>query len=158
MELEATTLIRRRTASRPTPWRNTTWPTTCMCSPCHQSTVYVHPPSRWPACLSVLYRFFLMYLINKDETEHTGQVSLSVGLCVRGTKCLTFCSHSFQLAVSSFLPLSWFLLSSVPGVICVEDVPGASVGLLPCWGLFQEAIWGSACITILLQFVGLITY
>lgn len=26
------------------------------------------------ACLSFLCRFFLMYLINKDETEHTGQV------------------------------------------------------------------------------------
>lgn len=24
----------------------------------------------------LLFRFFLMYLINKDETEHTGQVSL----------------------------------------------------------------------------------
>lgn len=29
---------------------------------------------RKQTCLSFLCRFFLMYLINKDETEHTGQV------------------------------------------------------------------------------------
>lgn len=26
--------------------------------------------------MCLLFRFFLMYLINKDETEHTGQVRL----------------------------------------------------------------------------------
>jgi hypothetical protein len=32
----------------------------------------------------------------------------------------------------------------LPGVVCVEDVPGAKLGLLPCWGLLQEAVWGPA--------------
>lgn len=27
------------------------------------------------------FRFFLMYLVNKDETEHTGQVSLPFLFC-----------------------------------------------------------------------------
>lgn len=82
----------------------------------------------------LLFRFFLMYLINKDETEHTGQVSVEYFMC--------------------FLPFFFFFyltLSSCPsvrppvlGVICVEDVPRALLGFLPSWWLFQEAIWGSA--------------
>lgn len=34
----------------------------------------LHVGDKKQACLSFLCRFFLMYLINKDETEHTGQV------------------------------------------------------------------------------------
>lgn len=33
--------------------------------------VYLH----FQSCALSSFRFFLMYLINKDETEHTGQVS-----------------------------------------------------------------------------------
>lgn len=29
----------------------------------------------------VCFRFFVMYLINKDETEHTGQVNQLISLC-----------------------------------------------------------------------------
>lgn len=41
---------------------------------CHSVYMYV---CKWANIkMHVFYRFFLMYLINKDETEHTGQVSL----------------------------------------------------------------------------------
>lgn len=95
------------------------------------------------------FRFFLMYLINKDETEHTGQVSLD---CF-ATGVLFYYQDSYWLITKS-APLSFcvhtplvlvlVLTSSVLGVIRVEDVPGALLGLLPCWWLFQKAIWGSA--------------
>lgn len=72
-----------------------------------------------------------MYLINKDETEHTGQVGITV--------------HRPPYFV--ILPPFLFTLSafSVPvGILCVENVPGAMLGLLPSWRLFQKAIRGSA--------------
>lgn len=75
--------------------------------------------------MCLLFRFFLMYLINKDETEHTGQV--------RFKHFWVFFFH-FQFLISLF---SCF---SVSGVIRVEDVPGAVLGLFPCWRLFQKAI------------------
>lgn len=65
-----------------------------------------------------------MYLINKDETEHTGQVGPTLSqLLVPRTQ-----------AVFDVLP------PSVLGVVRVEDVPGALLGLLPRWRLFQEAV------------------
>lgn len=33
--------------------------------------------------LYVYFRFFLMYLINKDETEHTGQVIHPAAVCLQ---------------------------------------------------------------------------
>lgn len=65
-------------------------------------------------------RFFLMYLINKDETEHTGQV----GVILRRS--------TYFVLLSPFLfPFSSF---SVPvGILCVENVPGALLGFLPSW-------------------------
>lgn len=75
------------------------------------------------------FRFFLMYLINKDETEHTGQVSLDSWY------------HSFRTEkISKRLSLKAHITFSVSGVICVEDVPRALLGFLPCWRLFQKAI------------------
>lgn len=76
------------------------------------------------------FRFFLMYLINKDETEHTGQVRL---------KYFGFFFFHFQFlthSVSSCFPAL--------GVIRVEDVSRALLGLFPSWWLFQKAIRGSA--------------
>lgn len=32
-------------------------------------------------CVCLYFRFFVMYLINKDETEHTGQVKQLISLC-----------------------------------------------------------------------------
>lgn len=59
-----------------------------------------------------------MYLINKDETEHTGQVRL---------KYLGFFFFHFQ-----FLTVC-VLLFHVLGVIRVEDVSRALLGLFPSW-------------------------
>lgn len=68
-----------------------------------------------------------MYLINKDETEHTGQVSLiSLNTVL-----------SLLLSTSCVMPFEFL---SCLGVVCVEDVPGALLGLFPCWRLFQKAI------------------
>lgn len=74
---------------------------------------------------SLLFRFFLMYLINKDETEHTGQVRLRY-LWV----CLFFPSFSVSNQPGFFF---CFVCFSVLGVIRVEDVPGALLGLFPRW-------------------------
>lgn len=68
-----------------------------------------------------------MYLINKDETEHTGQVGLDLWLCLPA-------SGAERQTVSHALPLS------VLGIICVEDVPRALLGLLSCWRLFQKTV------------------
>ncbi|CAG00547.1 unnamed protein product, partial [Tetraodon nigroviridis] len=70
------------------------------------------------------YMFFLMYLINKDETEHTGQVRLK--------HFWVFFFH-FQFLISLF---SCF---SVSGVIRVEDVPGAVLGLLSLLATVSES-------------------
>lgn len=40
---------------------------------------------RFDTCVFVFFRFFVMYLINKDETEHTGQVNTSLS-CNFGNK------------------------------------------------------------------------
>lgn len=76
------------------------------------------------------FRFFLMYLINKDETEHTGQVSVDSWYhsfrTEKISKCLSVKAHAITFSAS--------------GVIRVEDVPRALLGLLPCWRLFQKAI------------------
>lgn len=80
-------------------------------------------------------RFFLMYLINKDETEHTGQVRI----CTDYFQCV-FRYWIYKTLKRSFVVVGCLL----SGVICLEDVPGAVLGLLPCWRLFQEAVWGSA--------------
>lgn len=40
-----------------------------------------------------------------------------------------------------------FLRLCVSGVLRVEAVPGAMLGLLPCWRLLPEAVRGSAWIT-----------
>lgn len=47
----------------------------------------------------ILFRFFLMYLINKDETEHTGQVSNCFLYCFKTSFFISF-SSSFQTASS----------------------------------------------------------
>lgn len=71
-----------------------------------------------------------MYLINKDETEHTGQVSLH------------FWYHGFSTEkISKCLsPKARAITFCVSGVVRVEDVPRALLGFLPCWRLFQKAI------------------
>lgn len=74
--LGMTTLTGRLTGLKPTPYKSTTWLTTCGCS---------NENRQWPkfemfqlflitSLCPPVCRFFLMYLINKDETEHTGQV------------------------------------------------------------------------------------
>lgn len=76
--------------------------------------------------LAVLHRFFLMYLINKDETEHTGQVSVSKSLSLcEPLMCL--CNTLNNVPSTPSLP---------SGVLCMEDVPGEMLGLLPSWRLF----------------------
>lgn len=128
-------------------WYNTTWLWNPHFRWAQPGQLHVSVP---PLCYSVrmykwentnmwvLFRFFLMYLINKDETEHTGQVSLNCFITV----FLIVVLFSFQFLVSccEFL----FLHPLFLGVVRVEDVPGALLGLLPCWRLFQKAIWGSA--------------
>lgn len=117
---------------------------------CHSVYMYV---CKWANInMQVFYRFFLMYLINKDETEHTGQVSLIRFITVFFFFLLLLrfpltenriCY--FQCLVPCCIRLwNLVLTSSVLGVIRLEDVPGALLGLLPCWRLFQKAIWGSA--------------
>lgn len=83
--LGTTTLTGRLTGLKPTPYKSTTWLTTCECSTKHKMTeritfevflIYsrsiIHNTRK--AATFHVCRFFLMYLINKDETEHTGQV------------------------------------------------------------------------------------
>lgn len=98
--------------------------------------------------LCFCFRFFLMYLINKDETEHTGQVSkyrdwFKTNIDVSKTKVqaslVFFGIVNFE---SRYSPT----LHHFSGVIRVEDVPGTMLGLLPCWRLLQEAVWGPAWI------------
>lgn len=81
--------------------------------------------------VSPLDRFFLMYLINKDETEHTGQVRW------RSKPVL---SNKTKMTIKVMLPLCFFRFST--GVLCMEDVSGEMLGLLPCWRLFPQTIRG----------------
>lgn len=83
-----------------------------------------------------------MYLINKDETEHTGQVSLITFIKFSTDWRYRVCS--FHFLISCCVVWNAVLTFSVSGVICLEDVPGALLGLLSCWRLFQKAVWGSA--------------
>lgn len=87
-----------------------------------------------------------MYLINKDETEHTGQVRGCHGRTVGGD--VDFSNKvSQQVAVQSSHPHQASedmtnLLFPTPtlGVLCVEDVPREMLGLLPGWGLFPQTV------------------
>ncbi len=65
-----------------------------------------------------------MYLINKDDTEHTGQV--------RHVKMFITDKHKKQSKYNRRV--------CVTGIIRVEDVPGEMLGFLPCWRLLQKTI------------------
>lgn len=98
--------------------------------------------------LCFCFRFFLMYLINKDETEHTGQVSkyrdwFETNIDVSKTKVQ---ASLVFFGIVNFESRHSPTLHHFSGVICVEDVPGTMLGLLPCWRLLQEAVWGPAWI------------
>jgi hypothetical protein len=90
------------------------------------------------SCLAILLdRFFLMYLINKDETEHTGQVwSLSPFCPLSPEKMLLVISGTKGYYILTRLFVCLLRL----GVIRVEDVPGEAMGLFPRWRLFQKAV------------------
>lgn len=84
-----------------------------------------------------------MYLVNKDETEHTGQVRLHLHLVFIYTQALFICSFKHF----PFFQVCWKSVSvffSSTGIICVEDVSGAMLGFLSGWRLFQETVWGPA--------------
>lgn len=79
--LEVTTLTQLHMALRPTRSMSTTWPITCERT---SGSKWIHVPfvcakmkKKKKINASSFFRFFLMYLINKDETEHTGQVSVT---------------------------------------------------------------------------------
>lgn len=63
------------------------------------------------------FRFFLMYLINKDETEHTGQVSLD---CF-ATGVLFYYQDSY-----------WLITKSAPFSFCVHT-PSSSCSYILCF-------------------------
>lgn len=61
--------------------------------------------------------FFLTHLLNKPDTEHTGQV---------------WYFHE----ISRYIHDNLFV-----GKLCLGDVPKSQMGLLSCWWLFSTSIW-----------------
>lgn len=101
-----TTSTRHHTVLRRIRLMSTIWPITCECGPlwsdCGRTVVGLWTRSgenkqtnKTSVC--VIFRFFLMYLINKDETEHTGQV--------RGDRLVQSCSRSPLVLTSGSLSL-----------------------------------------------------
>lgn len=119
--LEVTTLIQHHTALRPTLLMNTTWLTTCRYLFCiNLSTNAGLNVNMW-AC----FRFFLMYLINKDETEHTGQVSLN-----------SFITGIPPTDSSLLLSVSWLTLRPPLSLFSHPLLQESYV-----WKMYQERCW-----------------
>ena len=79
--------------------------------------------------MQILFRFFLMYLINKDETEHTGQVSLDCfaavvllsGFLLTKSTPFSICVHPPSSSCSYIL---WFRSRTCGR--CTRSVAGTS--------------------------------
>ncbi len=100
------------------------------------------------------FRFFLMYLINKDVTEHTGQVQLAMNLywkqifgpfqserCVLNDTLKWETTDKRTLRYTIYYKMNCDCITT--GIIRVEDVPGTLLGVLSCWRLFPETVWRS---------------
>lgn len=118
--LEVITLIQPHTALRPTLSMNTTWPITCERTSsvllCMYMCVLAQMKKYWHW---FLFRFFLMYLINKDETEHTGQVSLKCFVQFYYQDFLWLTIHSLCLSESGLKLCP--LLNCCSCVICFRS-------------------------------------
>lgn len=116
------------------------------------SGCFIHNVCRVHDCVC-LCRFFFMYLINKDETEHTGQVFPIIlshlFWCVDGSvpnpsERLPDQQHVWSWGLKTQFCYSTHNLVCLSGVVRLENVPGTLLGILSRWRLFPETIRGPA--------------
>lgn len=147
--LEVTTLIQHHMALRPTPSMNTTWLITCKSAALWQCIIAMYHRICTRSHLWCCFQVFLNvpYQQRWYRAHWAGQSSIAINYCL--VLFLRFLlTNTSQLSSVSCLMLFYLPLLFVHplflGVVRVEDVPGALLGLLPCWRLFQKAIWRSA--------------